>query len=218
MTAPTVILGTVTTLLEYRSSLDEAVQTDLLEAIKDEVVRLNRYVSDILDERRRCGDSTAARIKATNIGGLVLGVTERVARDAGTRRIEFDAPHVLSVAPADPVLLEQAVTNVLENAVAYAQEGSTIKVLMHEHHDCVSISVEDDGCGIIPEHLEAVFQRCRRLGNGIDRPDGAGLGLAIAKGFVEAMGGSISAVSPIREGRGTRVLISLPKKCPALGG
>jgi len=70
----TVILGTVTTLLEYRSSLDEAVQGDLLEAIKEEVVRLNRYVAEILDQRRRCGDSRAAHIEATDIKGLALAL------------------------------------------------------------------------------------------------------------------------------------------------
>ena len=211
----TVILGTVTTLLEYRSSLDEAVQGDLLEAIKEEVVRLNRYVAEILDQRRRCGDSRAAHIEATDIKGLALGVTQSVARAARTRIIEFDAPCVVGVAPADRVLLAQALTNVLENAVGYAREGSPIRVRVHEHHDCVSISVDDDGCGITPGHLEAVFQRRRRLENGVVRPEGAGLGLAIAKGFVESMGGSIHAVSPIREGRGTRVLISLPKGAPS---
>jgi two-component system sensor histidine kinase KdpD len=211
-----VILGTVTTLLEYRSSLEEAVQTDLLDAIKDEVVRLNSYVTDILDQRRRCGDATTARISQTNLHALVLGVTKRVARGGGTRRIVFDAPHVISVVSVDSVLLEQALTNVLENAVDYAPDGSTIIVLMQEHHDCVSISVEDDGCGIRPDQLDAVFQRCVRLDDGPNRPHGAGLGLAITKSFVEAMGGSIDAVSPIRRGRGTRIVMSLPKKHSAL--
>ncbi len=80
------------------------------------------------------------------------------------------------------------------------------------------ISIEDDGPGIPTAELERVFERFRRMEEAGDRNrQGAGLGLAIARGFVEAMGGRIAAASPIHEGRGTRVLISLRKDRPAAG-
>ncbi|MNR17010.1 Sensor protein kinase WalK [compost metagenome] len=73
------------------------------------------------------------------------------------------------------------------------------------------ISIEDEGKGIPTAELERVFDKFRRMEEPSDRTKGAGLGLAIAKGFVEAMNGRIAAASPIMDGKGTRILISLPK-------
>jgi two-component system sensor histidine kinase KdpD len=73
------------------------------------------------------------------------------------------------------------------------------------------ISIEDEGRGIPTAELEHVFEKFRRMEDASDRVKGTGLGLTISKGFVEAMGGRIAAASPIHDGRGTRVLISLPK-------
>ena len=67
-----------------------------------------------------------------------------------------------------------------------------------------------EGRGIPPADLERVFEKFTRLGTGDGRPAGTGLGLAIAKGVVEAMGGTIRAESPVRTGRGTRIVIDLP--------
>jgi two-component system sensor histidine kinase KdpD len=111
----------------------------------------------------------------------------------------------------DPLLLEQALLNVLANAAAYSPDGSTVEVAAYEDLDHVVIAVEDEGPGIPPAALDSVFEKFRRLERPSDRGQGLGLGLAIAKGFVEAMGGRIAAVSPVAQGRGTRILISLPK-------
>ena len=77
------------------------------------------------------------------------------------------------------------------------------------------ISIEDEGPGIPKVDIERIFEKFRRVEEPSDRArkdrKGAGLGLSIAKGFVEAMGGRIAAASPIHSGRGTRVLISLKK-------
>jgi two-component system sensor histidine kinase KdpD len=79
----------------------------------------------------------------------------------------------------------------------------------------VVISIEDEGPGIPQTDIERIFEKFRRLEEPSDRNrgghKGAGLGLSIAKGFIEAMNGRIAAASPIAHGRGTRILISLPK-------
>ena len=113
---------------------------------------------------------------------------------------------------ADPSLLEQALVNILENAISYSPDGSSIELAAYEDRNNVVISIEDEGRGIPTSELERVFERFRRMEESTDRGKGAGLGLAISKGFVEAMGGRIAAASPIHEGRGTRILISLPKQ------
>jgi two-component system sensor histidine kinase KdpD len=115
---------------------------------------------------------------------------------------------------ADPMMLEQTLANILENAIRYSEDGTIIEVAAYEDRQNVVISIEDQGRGIPPGELERVFEKFRRLGEDAGRGKGAGLGLAIARGFVEAMGGRIAAASPIQEGRGTRILISLPKEQP----
>ena len=96
-------------------------------------------------------------------------------------------------------------------AVIRRPDRTGIEVAAYEDQRNVVISIEDEGRGIPTEELERVFEKFRRMEEATDRGKGAGLGLAIAKGFVEAMGGRIAAASPIHDGRGTRILISLPK-------
>jgi two-component system sensor histidine kinase KdpD len=114
----------------------------------------------------------------------------------------------------DQGLLEQSLVNILENAVAYSPDGTTIDLAAYEDRNAVVLSIEDEGQGIPTAELERVFDKFRRMEEPSDRSKGAGLGLAIAKGFIEAMNGRIAAASPIHDGRGTRILISLPKAIP----
>jgi two-component system sensor histidine kinase KdpD len=206
------VLGSVTTLIDYRTSLEEAVQADLLESIRDEAERLNRYVGDLLDMTRLEGGGVAPRTESTDPRDVVSAAAERVARRLGTRNLVRDYPKTLSTVPADPALLEQAIVNILENAIAYSPDGSRIEAAVYEDQRNIVVSIEDEGRGIPTAQLQQVFEKFQRLDEASDRGKGAGLGLAIAKGFVEAMGGRIAAASPIHDGRGTRILISLPKE------
>lgn len=208
------VLGAATTLLEYGKSLDQPVQEDLLESIRDEAERLNRYVGNLLDMTRLEGDAVAPRTQSTDTRDVVAAAAERVARRLGARKLTRDFPPELSTVPADPALLEQALVNILENAIGYSPDGSRIEAAVFEDERNVVISIEDEGRGIPTAQLQQVFEKFQRLEEASDRGQGTGLGLAIAKGFVEAMGGRIAAASPIRQGRGTRVLISLPKEKP----
>jgi two-component system sensor histidine kinase KdpD len=136
-----------------------------------------------------------------------------------TRKLVRDFPHELTSVETDPGLLEQAIVNILENAIAYSPDGSEIDVAAYEDRGNVVISIEDEGPGIPQTDIERIFEKFRRLEEPSDRTrgdrnKGAGLGLSIAKGFVEAMNGRIAAASPLIAGRGTRILISLPKATP----
>jgi two-component system sensor histidine kinase KdpD len=206
------VLGSVTTLIDYRKSLEEAVQADLLESIRDEAERLNRYVGDLLDMTRLEGGGVAPRTESTDVRDVVSAAAERVGRRLGERKLVRDYPTTLSTVPADPALLEQALVNILENAIAYSPDGSRIEAAVYEDQRNVVVSIEDEGRGIPTTQLQQVFEKFQRLDEASDRGKGVGLGLAISKGFIEAMGGRIAAASPIHDGRGTRVLISLPKE------
>ena len=143
----------------------------------------------------------------------VLGAAaDRVSRRIGGRTVTRDFPPMLTMVKTDTALLEQALVNILENAIAYSPADSTIELAAYEDRNNVVISIEDEGRGIPTAELERVFEKFRRMEESSDRGKGAGLGLAISKGFVEALGGRIAAASPIHEGKGTRILISLPKE------
>jgi two-component system sensor histidine kinase KdpD len=206
------VLGSVTTLIDYGKTLDKAVQRDLLQSIREEAERLNRYVGDLLDMTRLEGGALVTRREWVDIRDVLRAAVDRVSRRLETRQVTRDFPPELTMVKADPSLLEQALVNILENAVAYSPDGSRIEVAAYEDRANVVISIEDEGRGIPTAELERVFEKFRRMEEASDRGKGAGLGLAISKGFVESMGGRIAAASPIHEGRGTRVLISLPKE------
>ena len=210
------VLGSASTLLEYGPTLTEAVRRDLLESIQEEAERLNRYVGDLLDMTRLEGGALAPRAEPLDVRDVLRAAIDRVARRLGNRRFDRDFPARLSLVKADASLLEQAIVNILENAIAYSPDGTPIELAAYEDRGSIVISIEDEGPGIPTAELERVFEKFRRMEEASDRNrQGAGLGLAISRGFVEAMGGRIAAASPIHDGRGTRVLISLRKEPPA---
>ncbi|WP_370627343.1 DUF4118 domain-containing protein [Brevundimonas sp. PAMC22021] len=205
------VLGAATTLIDYGPTLKPEVRKDLLLSIRQEAERLSRYVGDLLDMTRLEGGALNIKSDWTDVRDVLNAAVERVSRRLGSRRLTRDFPAQLSVVSLDQGLLEQALVNILENAIAYSPDGSAIELAAYEDRGSVVISIEDEGKGIPTSELSLVFDKFRRMEEQPDRSHGAGLGLAIAKGFVEAMSGRIAAASPILGDRGTRILISLPK-------
>ncbi|MEO7026111.1 MAG: ATP-binding protein, partial [Caulobacteraceae bacterium] len=209
------VLGAATTLIDYGATLPAATRADLLDSIREEAERLNRYVGNLLDMTRLEGGALRTRSEWTDARDVLAGAIQRVARRLGKRPLQRDFPVELTTIQIDPGLLEQALVNILENAIAYSPAGLPIETAVYEDRANVVISIEDEGPGIPKMELERIFESFRRLQEPSDRGRGgreaAGLGLSIAKGFVEAMGGRIAAASPIHGDRGTRVLISLKK-------
>ena len=205
------VLGASTTLIDLGDKLKPAVRADLLLSIREEAERLSRYVGDLLDMTRLEGGGLNIRSDWVDVRDVLNAAGKRVARRLGERKLARDFPAQLSLVMVDQGLLEQALVNILENAIAYSPDGSTVELAAYEDRGAVVISIEDEGKGIPTAELERVFDKFRRMEEPSDRTKGAGLGLAIAKGFVEAMNGRIAAASPIQDGKGTRILISLPK-------
>jgi two-component system sensor histidine kinase KdpD len=205
------VLGSATTLIDYGGTMDRAVAGDLLDSIREEAERLNRYVGNLLDMTRLEGGAVNLRRDWVDVRDVLNAAAERVSRRLGKRRIERDFPPELPTVNLDPSLLEQAIVNILENAIAYSPDGTDIEIAVYEDRANVVVSIEDEGKGIPTAELERVFEKFRRMEEPTDRGKGVGLGLSISKGFVEAMGGRIAAASPIHGDLGTRVLVSLPK-------
>lgn len=205
------VLGSATTLLEYEAELKPGVRRDLLDSIREEAQRLNRYVGDLLDMARLEAGALKPRRTWIDVREAAASALDRLGERRAGRKVKFDFARDLSRVRADRTLLEQAILNILENATAYSPPDSRIELSAHEDTANVVISIEDEGPGIAPAALADVFDKFRRLDRGTDRGEGLGLGLSIARGFVEAMDGRIAAASPISEGRGSRFVISLPK-------
>jgi two-component system sensor histidine kinase KdpD len=114
----------------------------------------------------------------------------------------------LPVVDADPVLLERAIANIVDNALRFAPPGAPVRVEAGAIAGRVDLRVVDTGPGIPPSDREEVFRPFQRLG---DTPNGTGvgLGLAVARGFVVAMGGDLTAEDT--PGGGTTMVLSLPE-------
>jgi len=214
------VLGSATTLIDYGASIAKDVREDLLVSIREEAERLNRYVGNLLDMTRLEGGGLNIRDDWVDARDVLMAAAERVSRRLGKRHIDRDFPTELALVRLDPNLLEQAVVNILENAIAYSPDGTAVELAAYEDRNNVVISIEDEGKGIPTAELARVFEKFHRMEEPSDRSErskGVGLGLSISKGFIEAMGGRIAAASPIHGDRGTRVLISLPKAPRAPG-
>lgn len=133
----------------------------------------------------------------------LLSVRRRADSTTWIRSFPADLPPV----SADPVLLETVLVNVLDNAAKHG--GAAVTMAAHAREGVVDLTITDDGTGIAPTLLPHVFDLFTRAPSGLAAP-GAGLGLSICKGLIEAMGGTIVAASPVAEGRGTRISITLP--------
>ena len=109
---------------------------------------------------------------------------------------------------ADPALFERAVGNLVDNALRFTPEKGSIQIALAEHAADFEVAVNDDGCGIAPEHLPHVFDRFYRAESSRGS-DGTGLGLALVKSIVDLHGGSVRIDSEV--GHGTIVTIIFPK-------
>jgi two-component system sensor histidine kinase KdpD len=173
--------------------LPPAVRTDLLASIEQDTVRMTRFLSNIMDMTRLETGEVAPRLEPVALAPLLAHVAERVAGVAG---VAFDGLDTLPPALADPALLEQIFTNLLENAAKYGAEGGVVSVSGGVSPGLVRVRVSDEGPGIPAEDLTNVFDSFYRARHGDRTVPGTGLGLAIARGFTEAMGGTIAALSP----------------------
>jgi two-component system sensor histidine kinase KdpD len=106
--------------------------------------------------------------------------------------VDLDIPESLPMVAVDPGLLERAVANIVENAVKYSPDGRRVAVSASTLGDRVEVRVVDSGPGVPDEAKDRIFEPFQRHGDA-PRGSGVGLGLAVARGFVEAMGGTLGA-------------------------
>ena len=121
------VMGSAATLIDYGMTLKVDVRSDLLLSLREEAERLNRYVGDLLDMTRLEGGALKTRSDWTDARDVLDAAINRVARLVERRMLARDFPAELTSVQADPGLLEQAIVNILENAIAYSPDGSPLR-------------------------------------------------------------------------------------------
>ncbi len=202
------ILGAASSLIDDENALDDAARRDLAQTIQDEAERLNRFVQNLLDMTRLGAGALKPRVDWVDLHDIVRAAVERAGRLARAHSIKVEIADDMPLLCVDPVLMEQVVFNLLDNACKYSPAGTTVKVWAIRTPEHIAVEVADHGRGIPPEDRERVFDMFYRVDQA-DAQSGTGLGLAICRGIVEAHGGTIRAESGLH-GEGTCILIHLP--------
>ncbi|KQO70780.1 histidine kinase [Methylobacterium sp. Leaf87] len=203
------VFGAATTLRDLDDALPRDAKADLLETIIAEAERLNRFIVNLLDMTRLEAGAVAASLTQQDLGELVDTALRRLGLTLAGHRVMLDVPAALPALRLDPVLFEQVMVNLLDNAAKYAPEGSAITVAGSVEGERVRLQILDEGDGMPEAEVERVFDKFYRVRKSDSVRAGTGLGLAIARGFVEAMGGTLTAANR-RDRLGAAFTILLP--------
>ena len=203
------ILGNVTGLRRYGHLYDDKMRAETLTAVEGETRRLSLFVDNLLHMTRIDAGALRPTLEPVDLSDLIGSALKRVEKHLSAHHLRTALGDDLPMIPLDFVLAEQVLVNVLENAGKFAPPGTTIAISAGRQGGDIAIRVEDEGPGIPEADLPRVFDRFFRAPVGDHRPAGVGLGLAVCKGFVEAMGGTIQAEN--REAsNGVIITIRLP--------
>ncbi len=208
----------VTSIKGFAETLEDGALDDpdtarrFVRIIAGQADRLNSIIEDLLalSTLEQSGDSPLLQLEEADLCDVVAVALEVCGPKADAKSIELreDCPGRL-LARVSPPLLEQAVVNLIDNAVKYSAEGGSVVVRLEERGDEVVVSVTDEGQGVAREHLPRLFERFYRVDKARSRDlGGTGLGLAIVKHVAQIHGGRVSVDSVL--GRGSTFRIHLP--------
>lgn len=199
------ITGAATSLRDD-GNLEAPTRTELVAAICDEAERLERLVANLLDMTRLESGASAPRRDWVPFDEIVGSALSRLEKRLEGREVEVDVQDDLPLLFVDPVLFEQLVLNLLENATKYTPARSPIDLAAHVAGDAIVIEVRDRGPGLRAGDEERIFEKFHRGHHpGVA---GVGLGLPICRAIADAHGGSIVALS--RPGGGAIFRVALP--------
>jgi two-component system sensor histidine kinase KdpD len=180
----------VTSLRSTEVQLSAADRSALLETAEESLQNLASLVTKLLDASRLQAGVLGVDLAPVNLDDVVLLAIDELDTAPGQVRLELGAD--IRLVDADAVLLQRVVVNLLDNALRFSPAGSVPVITTSEFGDRVELRVIDSGPGIPAERRDEVFVPFQRLGD-VDNTTGVGLGLALSKGFVEAMGGTLEA-------------------------
>lgn len=202
------ILGAAEGLENPRLGPDQ--RAELTAVVREEGERLDRYIQNLLDMSRLGHGALRPRVQPCDAADLIGAARHRLRGELRAARVSVRLPEALPPLAVDPVLIEQVLVNILDNAVKFAGPAGEITISAEARGGVLCLAVEDDGPGLPPGTGDEVFDMFWRAAQGDGGKAGTGLGLAICKGLVEAHGGRVRAGPRRDHGRGLRIEINLP--------
>ncbi|RUP11208.1 sensor histidine kinase KdpD [Hyphomicrobium sp.] len=203
------ILGAASTMRDVSDKLDDDSRRELLSTVIDESERLNRFIANLLDMTKLEAGAVAPKPEVHDVSEIVDATLKRAKKILAHHRVQYSSAGGNPQVRTDPVLLEQVLFNILDNAAKYAPEGTAIQISAWQDFDQLTLQISDEGPGIPAADLERIFDKFYRAYKGDRVRAGTGLGLPIARGFVEIMGGTITAANRT-DGHGAVFTITLP--------
>jgi two-component system sensor histidine kinase KdpD len=205
------ITGAASTLLESGAKLDDTTRRELLESIREEGDRLNRLVQNLLEMTRLESGAVELHRESHPVEEVIGAALNRLGKRLEGRRVTTRVPPDLPLVSIDDVLIEQVLVNLLDNALKYTPPGTAIAINATPTDRGVTIEVADRGPGLPRGEEDHVFDKFYRPAS--SKGPGAGLGLAICRGIIDAHGGRIWAHN-LPEG-GVAFLFTLPMAAAA---
>jgi len=204
------IIGSSTSLLEYGETFTGENRRELLRTVVDESQRLDRYIQNLLDMTRLGQGKLSLQRDWVDLHDIVSSAAERMHDVLEGFPLDIDIAADVPLLWVHGVMIEQALVNLLDNALRFSPGGGRITITARRIQDRVEIRLCDEGPGIPDIEREKIFDMFYTVRQG-DRGNlqGTGLGLAICRGMVGAHGGSVSAQDGL-SGRGTCMLVVLP--------
>ncbi|MGW1767046.1 ATP-binding protein [Streptomyces sp. NPDC002073] len=197
------IKASVTSLRSDDVEWSDKDKAELLEGIEEGADRLAALIGNLLDMSRLNTGTVVPLIRETDLDEVVPVALGGVPEDS----VELDIPETLPMVAVDRGLLERAVANIVENAVKYSPDGQPVQVSASALGSRVELRVVDSGPGVPDEAKDRIFEPFQRHGDA-PRGAGVGLGLAVARGFTEAIGGTLNAEDT--PGGGLTMVLTLP--------
>ncbi|ODN42011.1 ATP-binding protein [Piscirickettsia litoralis] len=210
------IMGSLETLKNKSQQLDQTTQRELASLAYSESDRLHRYINNLLNMMKLEADVLKPNLQLCDIEDIIDSACRRLKQQLKPYSLNIQCPEQACLAQLDPILTEQVLINLIENACKYSELGQEITIKLHEEKQTQTfkLSIIDQGQGLSEEQLRQVFNLFYRAEQ-TDRTDGTGMGLTICQGVLKAQQCSVQATSPGKN-LGSQFTITIPKSASKL--
>lgn len=203
------IVGSASVLAKSPEIEKDARLSALVQGVHDEATRLNDQIQNLLDATRISSEGIRPRIEWADPADIVNAAVDRKRAMLAEHRLEVAVSDNLPLIQVDPMLVEKALGQLIENGVKYSPQASTIRITAEPVDAAVRIAVQDHGSGFSMEERDRLWERFYRSPRHRESIPGSGLGLWIARSLVTACGGRLEAFSA-GVGQGATLSLHIP--------